>query len=136
MPELGPYGSVRGARGNSRPYRESGQHAAKVTRLTALGDYARDPARCGLEPATGGGVHGGEPAQIAAGAKAGAGPDQHHSAYVRIILDGPDHRDQFATRAADMAFLCAGRLSVTISIRPSRRPCSGLDAAAPPERAG
>ena len=22
MPELGPYGSVRGARGNSRPYRE------------------------------------------------------------------------------------------------------------------
>ena len=23
MPELGPYGSVRGARGNSRPYRES-----------------------------------------------------------------------------------------------------------------
>ena len=24
MPELGPYGSVRGARGNSRPYRESG----------------------------------------------------------------------------------------------------------------
>jgi hypothetical protein len=34
-----------------------------------------DPARCGLEPATGGGVHGGEPAQIAAGAKAGAGAD-------------------------------------------------------------
>ena len=25
MPELGPYGSVRGARGNSRPYRESDQ---------------------------------------------------------------------------------------------------------------
>ena len=23
MPELGPYGSVRGARGDSRPYRES-----------------------------------------------------------------------------------------------------------------
>src|SRR5260370_11403499 len=28
MPELGPYGSVRGARGNSRPYRES--HPATV----------------------------------------------------------------------------------------------------------
>jgi len=26
MPELGPYGSVRGARGNSRPYRESETH--------------------------------------------------------------------------------------------------------------
>jgi len=24
MPELGPYGSVRGARGNSRPYRDPG----------------------------------------------------------------------------------------------------------------
>jgi hypothetical protein len=23
MPELGPYGSVRGARGNSRPYRDN-----------------------------------------------------------------------------------------------------------------
>src|SRR5271154_1494104 len=29
MPELGPYGSVRGARGNSRPYRESGRRRAK-----------------------------------------------------------------------------------------------------------
>ena len=27
MPELGTYGSVRGARGNSRPYRESPTHA-------------------------------------------------------------------------------------------------------------
>ena len=34
MPELGPYGSVRGARGNSRPYRESGSDIAKPTRLT------------------------------------------------------------------------------------------------------
>jgi hypothetical protein len=34
MPELGPYGSVRGARGNSRPYRESSRPTAKVTRLT------------------------------------------------------------------------------------------------------
>ena len=34
MPELGPYGSVRGARGNSRPYRESGRPTAKPTRLT------------------------------------------------------------------------------------------------------
>ena len=36
MPELGPYGSVRGARGNSRPYRESRRYAAKPTRLTQL----------------------------------------------------------------------------------------------------
>jgi hypothetical protein len=28
MPELGPYGSVRGARGNSRPYRESNLRTA------------------------------------------------------------------------------------------------------------
>jgi hypothetical protein len=34
MPELGPYGSVRGARGNSRPYRESERRTLKVTRLT------------------------------------------------------------------------------------------------------
>src|SRR5271156_2142693 len=33
MPELGSYGSVRGARGNSRPYRESGRPMAKMTRL-------------------------------------------------------------------------------------------------------
>jgi len=33
MPELGPYGSVRGARGNSRPYRESDGPTVKVTRL-------------------------------------------------------------------------------------------------------
>jgi hypothetical protein len=33
MPELGPYGSVRGARGNSRPYRESDRPAVKVSRM-------------------------------------------------------------------------------------------------------
>ena len=37
MPELGPYGSVRGARGNSRPYRESNRHTVKGTRLTHNG---------------------------------------------------------------------------------------------------
>ena len=37
MPELGSYGSVRGARGNSRPYRESGADIAKPTRLTRKG---------------------------------------------------------------------------------------------------
>ncbi|SHK66578.1 hypothetical protein SAMN05444321_0246 [Bradyrhizobium lablabi] len=36
MPELGPYGSVRGARGNSRPYRESDRRRVKPTRLTQL----------------------------------------------------------------------------------------------------
>jgi hypothetical protein len=36
MPELGPYGSVRGARGNSRPYRESDRRSAEVTRLTQM----------------------------------------------------------------------------------------------------
>jgi hypothetical protein len=36
MPELGPYGSVRGARGNSRPYRESGWPTVKVPRMTRL----------------------------------------------------------------------------------------------------
>jgi hypothetical protein len=34
MPELGPYGSVRGARGNSRPYRESGRPTVKTALLT------------------------------------------------------------------------------------------------------
>ena len=34
MPELGPYGSVRGARGNSRPYRESRRGPVKPTRMT------------------------------------------------------------------------------------------------------
>lgn len=33
MPELGPYGSVRGARGNSRPYRESRRGPTKPPRL-------------------------------------------------------------------------------------------------------
>src|SRR5437667_4318586 len=42
MPELGPYGSVRGARGNSRPYRESRRYAAKPTRKTHFGTKAVD----------------------------------------------------------------------------------------------
>src|SRR5208282_30106 len=35
MPELGPYGSVRGARGNSRPYRDSANLLAKSTFLAS-----------------------------------------------------------------------------------------------------
>jgi hypothetical protein len=34
MPELGPYGSVRGARGNSRPYRESERRTVRTALLT------------------------------------------------------------------------------------------------------
>ena len=34
MPELGPYGSVRGARGNSRPYRESDLRTGEAALLT------------------------------------------------------------------------------------------------------
>ena len=34
MPKLASYGSVRGARDNSRPYRERGRPTVKVTRLT------------------------------------------------------------------------------------------------------
>jgi hypothetical protein len=37
MPELGPYGSVRGARGNSRPYRESHRPTSKPTRMSHSG---------------------------------------------------------------------------------------------------
>jgi len=37
MPELGSYGSVRGARGNSRPYRESGRPTVKTAFLTQTG---------------------------------------------------------------------------------------------------
>ena len=40
MPELGPYGSVRGARGNSRPYRESRRGPAKPTRMTRMRHHA------------------------------------------------------------------------------------------------
>ena len=40
MPELGPYGSVRGARGNSRPYRDprpiaSVRHQKSLQRSTS-----------------------------------------------------------------------------------------------------
>ena len=43
MPELGPYGSVRGARGNSRPYRESERPTVKTALLTRsrLGQIAK-----------------------------------------------------------------------------------------------
>ena len=34
MPELGLYGSVRGAAGNSRPYREHGDFRARCLLLT------------------------------------------------------------------------------------------------------
>jgi hypothetical protein len=34
---MGPYGSVRGARGNSRPYRESGRPVIGTTILARLG---------------------------------------------------------------------------------------------------
>jgi hypothetical protein len=34
MPELGPYGSVRGARGDSRPYREHDPKGPIRSRLT------------------------------------------------------------------------------------------------------
>ena len=37
MPELGPYGSVRGARGNSRPYRDSDRPILKTALLTQSG---------------------------------------------------------------------------------------------------
>ncbi len=37
MPELGTYGSVRGARGNSRPYRDHNWDIAKVKRMTQVG---------------------------------------------------------------------------------------------------
>jgi hypothetical protein len=37
VPELGSHGSVRGARGNSRPYRESYRCTVKMTRLTHFG---------------------------------------------------------------------------------------------------
>ena len=41
MPELGPYGSVRGARGNSRPYRESHCGSIKLTQVTQSGYWHR-----------------------------------------------------------------------------------------------
>jgi hypothetical protein len=37
VPELGSHGSVRGARGNSRPYRESDRQRGKTTRMTQRG---------------------------------------------------------------------------------------------------
>ena len=42
MPELGPYGSVRGARGNSRPYRESRPGLVKPTQKTPSRTWGDD----------------------------------------------------------------------------------------------
>jgi hypothetical protein len=48
MLELGPYGSVRGARGNSRPYREPGSIRDRIepagnpaTSVTRIADSSR-----------------------------------------------------------------------------------------------
>ena len=40
MPELGSYGSVRGARGNSRPYREPGTEADMNRQARVANDLA------------------------------------------------------------------------------------------------
>ena len=50
MPELGPYGSVRGARGNSRPYRESHRGPAKPTRMTLRRHPSARPPWSALRP--------------------------------------------------------------------------------------
>jgi hypothetical protein len=42
MPESGPYGSVRGARSNSRPYRESGWQSVKTALMTRSGSQPND----------------------------------------------------------------------------------------------
>ena len=52
MPELGPYGSVRGARGNSRLYRDPGSFATEPSGLQRIPMSAEPPtatlhqARC------------------------------------------------------------------------------------------
>src|SRR4029453_1785055 len=43
VPELGSHGSVRGARGNSRPYRESNADIAKSSRLTRCRSRTSEP---------------------------------------------------------------------------------------------
>ena len=40
MPELGSYGSVRGAAGNSRPYRDHAPGTAESTRMTHMRHWA------------------------------------------------------------------------------------------------
>ena len=40
MPELGPYGSMRGARGNSRPYRD---HDAGIAADNLTNKWRYDP---------------------------------------------------------------------------------------------
>ena len=53
MPELGPYGSVRGARGNSRPYRDPRSKADMTllnfdVRFTPIADIAERPGMSAL----------------------------------------------------------------------------------------
>src|SRR5258708_26188182 len=53
MPELGPYGSVRGARGNSRPYRDNDWPAAREQALEtvprqAVASIYLDTRRCDM----------------------------------------------------------------------------------------
>jgi hypothetical protein len=43
MPELGSYGSVRGARGNSRPYREPVPGAVRLPKMNPLRTWRDDP---------------------------------------------------------------------------------------------
>ena len=51
MPELGSHGSVRGARGNSRPYRESNRTTVKTALMTLNG---RPAASLSSSPAVSG----------------------------------------------------------------------------------
>ena len=48
MPELGRYGSVRGARGNSRPYRESERLTVKTALMTHFGYRQQFSEPCDL----------------------------------------------------------------------------------------
>ena len=48
MPELGPYGSVRGARGNSRPYRESRRGRGQTDAIDRAPRGRELPVREGL----------------------------------------------------------------------------------------
>src|SRR5258708_32486010 len=50
MPELGPYGSVRGARGNSRPYRDSDRLIVRTARMTRCGDRRASCLSADLTP--------------------------------------------------------------------------------------
>jgi len=45
MPELGPYGSVRGARGNSRPYRKRFANVSDTPRQVVVRTCSKRAAR-------------------------------------------------------------------------------------------